>query len=344
MATLPKPEFGEEYGPQEVKNEVSGPQEVTDTGAGEHEMSPEQLRATHTYNAHAYVLKAELEEPARESISARAKVHLPKDGHYQFEHADPFRFKGIISYRSGYTQVAGHAKTKRGFVTLATAVVEGVNVLDVVTADRVVGQISTQHPLFPDGSIPAVSFLGTRFDNLRIGGHPVKVDRCLEILGPWRKPEKSFFEDDVVKARLADQYTTLQQQFDDGVKGHPEEKDLRQWLKGNYPKEAPLVRDVTAPGQQPTKQMGGSLVQGVEDSPYLTFGHVIHVPHFGKIILGELKVSLTKAEIAKDPDDQEHDKYTFSLTMIRLEMGCLGKGSANIVALDTNGGGSGGHH
>jgi len=54
-------------------------------------------------------------------------------------------------------------------------------VLDVLTADRVVGQIITEHPLV--GYVPIISFLGTRFENLRIAGHPVELDLDLNILG-----------------------------------------------------------------------------------------------------------------------------------------------------------------
>jgi hypothetical protein len=89
-----------------------------------------------------------------------------------------------------------------------------------------------------------------------------------------------------------------------------------------------------------------SLVESVDACPCLSFGHVIHVPHFGKVILSELAVNLRKAERAARPEDQEHDTYTFELNMIRLEMGCLAKGTATVVALDTNGTGgkgSGGH-
>src|SRR3984957_16320204 len=130
---------------------------------------------SHTYYATADLLTADFEEPLRERVAPRAQVKLPKDGHYQFKQADPFRLEGLISYRSGYTQVAGHRSPKQGhgFTTLVTSVVEDLNVLDVITADRVVAQISTEHPLYdPDNgltdAVPSVTFLGTRFDNLRI--------------------------------------------------------------------------------------------------------------------------------------------------------------------------------
>jgi hypothetical protein len=69
-----------------------------------------------------------------------------------------------------------------------------------------------------------------------------------------------------------------------------------------------------------------------------SFGHVIDVPHFGKIFLAELKVT---REPSEDPK-LEADKYRFHLTMIRLDMGCLAQGTAAAAAADTNGKGKGG--
>src|ERR1700690_3777982 len=58
--------------------------------------------------AEASVLHANLKQPLEKEIKPQAFVKLPKDGQYQFRQADPFHFEGILSYKSGYTQVAGH--------------------------------------------------------------------------------------------------------------------------------------------------------------------------------------------------------------------------------------------
>jgi hypothetical protein len=274
----------------------------------------------HDYFAEANVLSAELEQPLRDKIKARAHVKLPKDGHYQFKQADPFRFEGILSYRSGYTQVAGHPSSKiAGVTTLATSVLEGVNVLDVITADRVVAQISTVHPLYGSGQVPSVTFLGTRFDNLRIGGHKVEVERSLDILGPRSDDDQSYFDNREVLDRISQQYETI-----------AKAKNLPDWAASEYPKGRPALNG--------SGQLECSVVSGVKGAPGTPFGHVIDLPHFGKIFLGELKVEREPG----NPTKGVYDKYKFHLTMIRLEMGCLAKGTAQIAALDTNGTGSGG--
>lgn len=276
----------------------------------------------HQYHADAYVLSADLEEPLDRDIDPQAYVEIDEESNgqslYKFDEAKPYRLKGIISYESGYTQVAGHKSPKagHGFATLATSVVEGLNVLDVVTADRVVGQIATEHPL--NGQVPSVTFLGTRFVNLRIGGHKVELDQDLHILGPKPAADKSYFEDDEVLRKVGKQYESI-----NSVVGLPE------WASQKYRWDRAAAK---AQGRAEC-----SLINRVTGAPTgISFGHVLDVPHFGKIFLGELTMTRTPA-VSKG----ENETYHFSLAMIRLEMGCIAQGNATVVALDSNGTGKG---
>jgi hypothetical protein len=280
-------------------------------------------QAIHHYSAEANLLTAEIEEPLKEHVRPQEQVKLSVDGSYQFKHAGRFRLEGILSYESGYTQVAGHPSSKvDGFTTLATSVVEGLNVLDVVTADRVVAQISTVHPVFGDGHVPAVTFLGTRFENLRIAGHKVEVEPNLEIFGQRDVNDESYFDSAAVTGQIAEQYRELSK---DG---------LPAWTREFYPKDRAVVQDIS----QGRRQMHCSVVNSVKNTPGTPFGHVIDLPHFGKIFLGEVKLV---HERSKNPKE-ESDKYRFHLTMIRMKMGCLASGNSGVSSLDTNGQGSGG--
>jgi len=276
---------------------------------------PAKSGPVHNYYAEANVLSADLKLPLKEKIPPRVQVKLPSNGRYQFKKASSFRFEGIISYQSAYSQVAGHPSSKSdGFATLATAVLEGLNVLDVVTADRVVAQISTVHPVFGTGQVPSVTFLGTRFENLRIGGHKVEVERTLDILGPKPAGDKSYFEDPGVQSRISLQYDKIAT-----AEGHPE------LAAAAYPKGRAGVIG--------SGELQCSLVSGVTGAPGTSFGHVIDVPHFGKIFLAELRVERKPG----NPGKGIYDTYEFHLTMIRLEMGCLAQGTTAVAALDTNG-------
>jgi hypothetical protein len=275
-------------------------------------------KPAHKYDAAADVLSADIEQPLREKIRPQAQVILPSDGRYQFRQAEPFHLEGILSYKGGYTQVAGRPSGKiEGFTTLTTSVIEGLNVLDVVTADRVVAQISTTHPVYGKGQVPSVTFLGTRFDNLRIDGRRVELDLNPDMLGPRHDDDRSYLDDGDVRRRIVDQQGLF-----------PAAGDLPEWAAGEVP-------SITSNGNG-HRQLNCSVVNGIKGCSGVPFGHVIHVPHFGRIVLGELTVTQTYGDGAAGV----YDKYRFRLTMIKIKMGCLAEGNTSIVALDSNGGGS----
>jgi hypothetical protein len=196
-------------------------------------------------------------------------------------------------------------KAAGGWATLATSVVENVKVLDIFTADRIVGQISTEHPFV--GYYPRVSFLGTRFEGVRIGGHSVTVavdsDICNTTEDNDRYPKTACVNDKRFLTKVAEQY--------------------RQTTSGsNAP---PWVRDqfASAPAQgNATGHVLCSVVKSVSGQfPGQSFGHILEVPGFGKIFLGELIVNCE----------------SFNLSMVRLELGCPVQGKVSMVSVHANG-------
>jgi len=285
-------------------------------------------RRIHTYHGEADLLEMEVKEPFYEKVRPQAKVELyggGEESHYQFKHAGPFRLEGIASYQSGYTQVAGarSLKHERRFSTLVTSVVEGLNILDILTADRVVAQITTAHPL--DGAVPEVSFLGTRFENLRIAGHKVELDANLDILGPRPVKDQSYFDNQSVMDRMAQQYEKLST-----------DENLPDWASERYPRDREAWR--TTDGDTRADIAQCSLVNRV-NSGQKSFGHVIEVPHFGKFFLAELQVKRDPAR-----KEEEYDAYTFHLTMVRMELGCTTTANGGASSANSNGQGSGTNH
>lgn len=271
----------------------------------------------HIYDAQAFALEGDLQLPLRAEIKPQAYVDLPQAGGYLSQHTCAYRLEGIVSFRAAYTQVGGNLDRKpdHGYVTLATAVLEDFNILDVVTADRVVAQVSIEHPL--NGFIPDITFLGTRFDNLRIAGHPVRLDLDLEFFGA--KPEN---DDPWSKSRGLRERVTAQC-----------EPILRQ---SNLPAEIAerYNRLPSNPGSQESIEC--SLVQRAEGSyPGRTFGHVIDIPHFGRVYLATVR-------LVETPDPVTGTISTlFRLTMIEAKMGCIANGSISGGNTITNGGGKG---
>ncbi len=137
----------------------------------------------HRYHAETSALEANLKLPFVQTVSPLAHTKLSEHGGYISQRSDDFRLGAVFSIRSVRTHVAGNRSDKpdHGWNTLATCVVEDLNVMEVLTVDRIVAQISTDHP--PEGHVPTVSLLGTRFENLRIAGFPVEIEVDMNMLG-----------------------------------------------------------------------------------------------------------------------------------------------------------------
>lgn len=269
----------------------------------------------HSYFAEAVSLEGHLRLPFEAVIHPQDNVALPDRGGYLTRHSEHFRLGGVFSYKSAYTQVAGNRDDKpdHGFNTLATAVLEGLNVMDVVTADRIVSQISTDHPL--DGFVPTVTFLGSRFENLRIAGHPVKLDFDANMLGPKPANDAPYTSDPGFLDRTTRQYERIRGQK-------------------NLPAEIAKRYNQLPSSSANRESIECSLVNQAEGSyPGHSFGHVIDVPHFGKIFLATLR--LDQSEF--DSKTGIPHKTLISLSMIRVEMGCTGSGTGSGGNTKTNG-------
>ena len=265
---------------------------------------PGDLAANHIYDAQAFALEGDLQLPLRTEIKPQAYLDLPEVGGYLSQHTCAYRLEGIISFRAAYTQVAGNLERKpeHGYVTLATAVLEDFNILDVVTADRVVAQVSSEHPR--DGSIPHITFLGTRFDNLRIAGHPVRLDLDLDFFGPKPDNDTPWSTKRDFRERVTAQCDHIRSQ-------------------SNLPAEIAERYNRLPSNSGSQESVECSLVQRAEGSyPGRTFGHVIDIPHFGRVYLATVRLLET-------PGPKGTISTLFRLTMIEAKMGCIANGSAS---------------
>jgi hypothetical protein len=134
------------------------------------------------YHADANSLGGFIEEPFEAIIPAVSSVSLPAVGGYATNRTKALNFKEIISCRSAYTRVSGRAIAEDGpWSTQVTSVVEGLNILEIVTAERIVSQISVEHPR--EGSAASISFAGSHFEELRIGGQEVRPRLNSRLMG-----------------------------------------------------------------------------------------------------------------------------------------------------------------
>jgi hypothetical protein len=269
----------------------------------------------HNYHAEADALSGRLTLPLEQKVAPPTFVKLNERGGYVSQHAENYRVGGVVSFRSAYTQVGGNpdVKVDHGWNTLCTAVLEDLNVLDIVTADRIVAQISTDHPL--EGYVPHVTFQGTRFENLRISGHPVKVDLDLNILGGKPKSDAAYTSDRGFIERIAAQRDHIQSQ-----------QNVPSDISARY-NRLPAISDKQG-------SIECSLVNHAEGAyPGRSYGCVIDVPDFGKIYLATLCVEQSDF----DTPTGSPKKTTISLKMIEMHMGCVGGGVLSAGGAKTNG-------
>lgn len=300
----------------------------------------------HVYHAEAHVLSGDLEHPVRQPIEHYGHVRIEKtrrEDHIT-ESVDETTVEGLVSFKRGYTRVSGNQlKNKRdlwgndhsGWVTLSTSVIEGLNVLEVITADRMVAQISTEHPLV-EGHVPKVTFLGTRFENLRVGGYPVQLELDFGICGERPKGDKLYLEDTGFLDRVRGQ-----------VDGITSATGLPEPLEKKYGKELAYIDDLKkrANGGPKPKRNGYSklqcsLVKSIGPIPIPgvhRFGNLIFIPDFGIVSVGEIEVGMEpsyhdfprKSPSGSSPDASSY----FTLNMLNIHMGCIGGG--NMVAGST---------
>src|SRR6266446_6302379 len=214
--------------------------------------------------------------PIQHVIEVQAAISLPTIGGVGSARVDNFRFNEHVSFKAGYSHVSGSEKERdrkkepeRGkepereiiHTTMATAVVEGLNILDVVTADRIVARLSSSYS--PDDEESRIPLIGSRFENLRVAGCRVEVELHHEL------------------ALKLDTFEAAMKEFASNA-------EFRK-----------MAEDPFAPGKLPGKiEAHGvircSLVKDIQPAKcpgivrYGHFGHVLEVPEFGKIHLAEV--------------------------------------------------------
>jgi hypothetical protein len=107
-----------------------------------------------------------VEEPFDTNIPTVASVSLPPVGGFATERSEAFTLDDIVSCSLAYTRVSGRDREGSIFIGVR-AVVENLNILDRVTAKRVVSQISIW---IPKGEKRKISLRGSCIEGLEVRG------------------------------------------------------------------------------------------------------------------------------------------------------------------------------
>lgn len=221
-------------------------------------MSETTRKETYFYDVHGSALSGQITSPFQHFIEVQAGASLPTTGGHGSSRASDFRFEEIASFKSAYTELWGaYDEEHCSYKALATSTVEGLNILDVVTVDRVVAKASSVWKPGEDES--QIVTLGSQFDNLRIAGGPLEVEFSADVL---------------VKLNTT---AALRKEF-------AENSEFRRIA------ENPLQTGQLQKPSDTTRIFLCSLVKDIKKIPpgVERRGNVLYVPEFGRVFLAEV--------------------------------------------------------
>jgi hypothetical protein len=271
-------------------------------------MATDPIKKIYLYNAHGYGLGGRIDRPFQHVLDVHAGASLPTTGGFEVSRAENYRLNETISYRAAHTMVSGSLDEEDGtYNSLASATIEGLNILDMVTADRIVAHVASKQRL--DDPEPTITPIGSHFENLRIAGCPIHAE---------------------LDNNLFNRFGTFTS-FKDAYEGNQQAREAMQalFLWGKPKFEVPEFlreRYNWFAGDKFPESKGIVLCSLVKDiktpCPELrVYGNVIVVPQFGKIYLGEVMLK----------------KYEREVTMLRLDLGC----PTTAATIGPSGGGGG---
>jgi len=264
------------------------------------------------FRFHGFAIGAagRVSKPVPELIEVQAATALPQIGGHGNARSANFKFRELLKFDLAHSEVTGTqcaSGDEPVFHTRITSTVEGLNIMEMVTADRVVATLGSTYTSDSDGE-PAVRLIGTRFENLRIAGIPVEVDLATDVFDRYdthRALTAAYRRDEDVRG-LVDKLCLKHR-----AKEAPEH--ILRWFHFGEGDELPATRGVT-----PISLVRGFHARGGGLDPW---GHVIHVPGFGTVRLAEL-------EITTD---------TRNITMIQVDIDCAYEATMTVCSISDGG-------
>ncbi len=234
---------------------------------------------TFNFNAAAVGLKGYIVRPFDIEFPTIASVALEPKGGFVPSREQDIQLENIVFAKSVTSVVAGSFGKDGTVDELASVVVENLNILGIVTADRVVGRLAAVHP--GDRTSPSITPLGSHFDNLRIAGHKIELDLAIDTFTRLDTNEKvrSAYQNN--ERGFRDEFSRL------SLLGKI--KEIPELLHSHFPFSSREHRD-SIPERDGAIHSG--LVREIAGlgSGITSFGHVVHVPGFGVIRIAEFSI------------------------------------------------------
>jgi hypothetical protein len=269
------------------------------------------------YHAHGSAIGGSITQPFKADIASSSATSLPVIGGFACAKDGPYQLKDVISYKSAHTYVSGIQTGDGAYNSVVTCVIEGLNILHMITADSIIGRVSSNHK---DGEQPEIIPLGSSFENLKIAGQPVQVDLNHDLF--TQNPTHSALVSHHESGSKGNKGTTKstiapKARYHWGLNSEKVPPALAKgmlmepgagWSKSNGVLHTSLVKQVRPVGT------GNS----AEELPY---AYAIYIPHVGNLYLAELFSS----------------GDTKRLTMLRVDLGSPFAGTVAAASPVSNG-------
>lgn len=268
------------------------------------------------FNAHGFAIGGRITQPYQTELGSHAATSLPIVGGAASAESSNYNFNHLISYRSARTHISGIKGEDGSHHTAVSCVVEGLNILDIITADAVIGRLSSRHNGVDE---PEILPHGSSFVNLKIAGQPVEVEL-----------DNDLFARHKTYSALLDHYQNQKSSSKGKTQKNVPEKVRYLWNGVDSAIPAKLEKGMLAPPETGWQHSHGvlhsSMVKSVRmeksaSLQELPYGYAIHIPHVGCVYLAELFSSTD----------------TKRLTMLRVELGSPVVGSVAASGPVTNG-------
>ena len=226
------------------------------------------MKTRFLYHAEAVAATGVITLPFQETMEIQASAALPINGGHGSARVGKFRHRNIFGFECAESSVVGsYSELDKAHGTLSHVVIEGLNILDVVTCDRIVVRLTSKHS--DDRSEASFIILGSRFENLRIAGHPFEVDLATDLfssLSTWGKLNDAYKKDKAIHSQI------------DALTMAPNEG-------GGF--------------KAPSGTLGVTLARNLDKLPpgLTRREHGIYVPHFGTVYLGEFYIAPTSRRL-----------------------------------------------
>lgn len=214
-------------------------------------MSSDQRIPFH-FNSRGHAFSAHFVRPVDVPIEAQAATSLPTIGGSAHARVENFDVPRLVSFKLGETHVSGSWQEDTIVTTSASSILKNFSLLDFLTADKIISRVTAQYTKQPRPNESYFLALGSHFENLRLGGHEIKVTLRHNLLAD----SKTFAQlrDKLASDTKPDKKTIVE----DGVA------------------LCSLVDKIEVDDR--LRKLPGFEIEG----------HVLHIPHFGQVALAEL--------------------------------------------------------